>query len=168
MPTAAKSRRGRPTIEAIQRSGRLTFVSRADVTKHGGRALYQCDCGKSVVTHIHRVNSGVAMSCGCLRKERSYQLHLESINPDETEGARLDRIRKESLRRAKQRRLVEFYEPRDPRLPTSGGMYGDWIRDEYARITMDGRKAQIVWDDDRIGLWAEPGLSNSRLRDATA
>jgi hypothetical protein len=51
--------------------------------------------------------------------------------------------------------MKEVYAPLDARLPTEDGRYEDWIRNEFARLSLSGRKARIVWIDDRIGLWAQ-------------
>lgn len=50
--------------------GRLTGIRRVANVGHGLRWLWQCECGKQVVTCPSKVKSGHTQSCGCLWPEK--------------------------------------------------------------------------------------------------
>jgi hypothetical protein len=52
---------------AGQRFGYLTYIKDTRMIKRARYALFQCDCGNTVETNIHRPRTGVTKSCGCLK-----------------------------------------------------------------------------------------------------
>ena len=55
--------------------GRLTGIKRDGKDKTGNATwLFQCDCGKTIVTAGSRVRGGYTKSCGCLAKEKAREL----------------------------------------------------------------------------------------------
>ncbi|GDY37246.1 hypothetical protein [Acidovorax sp. NB1] len=65
---------------AGQRFGRLLVMARDGKSPNGNaRWLCACDCGASTVRASASLRSGVALSCGCLRKERVANANVERL-----------------------------------------------------------------------------------------
>ena len=61
-------------LESGQRFGRWTVLDRVAATPRGERKyLCRCDCGTERYVLERSLKHGGSQSCGCLRKERSYQ-----------------------------------------------------------------------------------------------
>lgn len=51
---------------------RLLVLSREESTRHGKRWKCLCDCGSTTVVYGHKLLSGQAKSCGCIRREKQH------------------------------------------------------------------------------------------------
>jgi len=108
--------------------GRLTALRRVPSEGRKTRWAFRCECGSEVTKALESVRSGIAKSCGCLRKEVTRDRSL-------THGHRVGR-KTTPTRKSYEHAKGRCFNPNNPKYPIYGArgitMCDSWANDFMA------------------------------------